>query len=101
MKGAIKTNLLFVCAGVMCTFWKTRNNFVFNNKLIPSPLVVVYKLVALLKSWTILLGENQRDQVEQMILELSQACGQVRACDPPSFCVSFWVIGGVCVPYCG
>ena len=47
MKGAIKTNLLFVCAGVMCTFWKTRNNFVFNNKLIPSPLVVVYKLVAL------------------------------------------------------
>ena len=76
MKGAIKTNLLFVCAGVMCTFWKTRNNFVFNNKLIPSPLVVVYKLVALLKSWTILLGENQRDQVERMILELSQACGQ-------------------------
>ena len=49
-KGLDRTNLLFVCAGAMWTLWKTRNDLVFNDKLISSPMVLMYKLVALLKN---------------------------------------------------
>ena len=35
--------LHFMCVGAMWTLWKTRNDVVFNNKVLASPMVVIHK----------------------------------------------------------
>ena len=34
---------LFLCAEAMWTVWKTRNDAVFNNKVLTSPVVIIDK----------------------------------------------------------
>ena len=42
---------LFICAGAMWVLWKTRNDWVFNNKLISSPNVLPHKIIGFLQHW--------------------------------------------------
>ena len=44
--------------------WNTRNDLVFNNKLIKEPKVVVvlFKLVALLQNWTVMVSEKDKEK---------------------------------------
>jgi len=36
---------LFLCAEAMWTVWKTRNDAVFNNKVLTSPVVIIDKML--------------------------------------------------------
>ena len=57
----------------MWALWKTRNELVFEDKVIQKPEVVIYKLLTLLHG-KILAGEKNRIQVEEMIEVIHQAC---------------------------
>ena len=58
----------------MWALWKTRNELVFEDKVIQKPEVVIYKLLTLLLHGKILAGEKNRIQVEEMIEVIHQAC---------------------------
>ncbi|KAG2570845.1 hypothetical protein PVAP13_7KG019700 [Panicum virgatum] len=53
------------------TLWKTRNDLVFNAKIVPAPVVVIHKTIALLTQWKILLKKKDRAKMELMIGEMS------------------------------
>ena len=57
----------------MWALWKTRNELVFEDKVIQKPEVVIYKLLTLLHG-KILVGEKNIIQVEEMIEVIHQAC---------------------------
>jgi hypothetical protein len=50
---------MVVFAGMTWGLWITRNNWVFNNKLIKSPLQVVYRSLSLMQRWKVLLKEKE------------------------------------------
>ncbi|RLN13686.1 taxadien-5-alpha-ol O-acetyltransferase-like [Panicum miliaceum] len=59
----------------MWTLWKTRNDLLFNDKVIPTPEAVIYKMVSFLSHWKKLLTEKNVHRMEVMIGEIQQACG--------------------------
>jgi len=70
-KGRVRHLYLFLCAGALWTLWKTRNDLVFNAKIVPAPVVVIHKTIALLTQWKILLKKKDRAKMELMIGEMS------------------------------
>lgn len=70
-KGRVRQLFLFMCAGALWTLWKTRNDLVFNAKLVPTPVVVIHKTIALLSQWKILLKKKEQAKMELMIGEMS------------------------------
>lgn len=42
---------LFLCASALWSIWKSCNNLVFNKKVLPSLMALVYKMLMLSKSW--------------------------------------------------
>ena len=73
-KGRRRSNLLFVFAGAMWSLWKTRNDLVFNDKVIQTPEVVIRKTMSFLMLWKKLLAEKNVHQVEEVLGEMQQAC---------------------------
>jgi hypothetical protein len=61
---------LFICAGAMWTIWKTRNDVVF-NKVLSSPVAIIYKSLMLVKSWRPLLKPKLKPMADDMINLLS------------------------------
>ena len=43
--------MTFILAGVAWVLWKMRNDWVFNHKLISSPSVLAYRIVAIMQNW--------------------------------------------------
>jgi len=39
------------CLGMLWALWKTRHALVFEDKIVPSPEAVLYKLVMMVESW--------------------------------------------------
>ena len=70
-KGRVRQLFLFMCAGALWTLWKTRNDLVFNAKLVPTPVVVIHKTIALLSQWKILLKKKEQAKMELVIGEMS------------------------------
>ena len=70
-KGRVRHLYLFLCAGALWMLWKTRNDLVFNAKIVPAPVVVIHKTIALLTQWKILLKKKDRAKMELMIEEMS------------------------------
>ena len=60
-----------MCEGALWTLWKTQNDLVFNAKLVPTPVVVIHKTIALLSQWKILLKKKEQAKMELMIGEMS------------------------------
>jgi hypothetical protein len=50
---------------------KTRNDLVFNDKVVPDLVVVIHKLLALLTSWKPLLKMKERPKMEMLLGELT------------------------------
>ncbi|CAL4956394.1 unnamed protein product [Urochloa decumbens] len=60
--------------GIMWTLWKTRNDLVFNDKIVSSPMAVAYKLVAYLSNWKLMLEDEDRQKMTNMISNLARMC---------------------------
>ena len=45
-------NALVIRAGVIWVLWKTRNDHVLDNKIVPTPMVAIHKVVLTLKQWS-------------------------------------------------
>jgi hypothetical protein len=51
--------LLFLFGAIWWTLWLTRNDWVFNDKLISSPTSIIFKLFFFMQQWKIIsLGED-------------------------------------------
>ena len=58
---------MFLCAGVLWTIWKARNDVVFNKKTMTSPVAIIYKTLMVVKSWRPLLKPNLKPVANEMI----------------------------------
>lgn len=67
--------LLFICAGAMWAIWKTRNDMVFNDKLVASPTVVVHKMMGQLKYWKPMQKRIDAEKTEESINKIMAAVG--------------------------
>jgi hypothetical protein len=62
----------FILASVAWCIWKTRNDWVFNSKLIKSPKSIAYKVLALLKQWKKMLKVKDQMELEDTLLKLQE-----------------------------
>ena len=53
--------LLSFCAGVIWVLWKTSNDHVFDNKIVPT-----------LKQWSLLVRQKEKQQVDEIIVVTSR-----------------------------
>ena len=74
-KGKFRSILLFIFAGAMRALWKTRNDLVFEDKVITSPTAINHKTVVLLSHRKMLLNEKKKLQVEEALAVINKACG--------------------------
>jgi hypothetical protein len=70
-RGKRREVTLFICAGAMWTIWKARNDVVFNKKTLSSPIVLVYRVISLVKTWTPLLKSKLKPLAEEMLQRVS------------------------------
>lgn len=75
---------VFMVAACIWTIWTTRNNWVFDNILVKSPLQVAFKAVATMQRWKELLKEGGRRQVGLWRDKILENLAQLRQhCDLP------------------
>ena len=67
----------FVLASVAWTMWKSKNDWVFNNKLIKTPKAFPHKVLPLLKQWKKILKTKDQEVMEDTLLKLQEG---LRAC---------------------
>ncbi|CAN6243195.1 unnamed protein product [Urochloa humidicola] len=60
--------------GALWAIWKTRNDLVFNDQIMKSPMVIIHKTTALLTQWKTLLKKGDLEMVESWIKKLKDAC---------------------------
>lgn len=67
-------------AAVAWAIWLTHNNMVFNHQVCRSPLQVIYKALAILAQWKILLPAKRREATMKLISKIqAQLCeGEAR-----------------------
>ncbi|WVZ70111.1 hypothetical protein U9M48_018805, partial [Paspalum notatum var. saurae] len=63
--------------GIMWVLWKTRNALVFEDKVIPSPEVVLYNLVMMIKSWVPLSRVKDQSCLDAMVGKLEDFIHQL------------------------
>ena len=68
---------LLCVACVAWSVWKTRNYWVFNNRLIKSPKSVAYMALDFMEQWKMLLKRKDLQVMEVAIQELQE--GLIRA----------------------
>jgi len=57
--------LFFSFVQVLCgALWKTRNDHVFNNKIVSSPVLVAHRMVSLLRQWSPWLRQKEKQKLQ-------------------------------------
>lgn len=51
---------IFLLGCVCWAFWIIRNDWVFENTLVSSPLLTVYKVLSFAQKWGVLLGNEEQ-----------------------------------------
>jgi hypothetical protein len=67
-----KSANFFVLASVAWSVWKTRNDWVFNNRLIKSPKALAYQVLALLQQWKKILKMKDQEVMEDTLMKLQE-----------------------------
>jgi len=62
---------IFICAGALWSIWKTRNELVFDKKVVSSPSTLIYKALLLAKSWRPLLKPKMMPMADGMLNNIS------------------------------
>jgi hypothetical protein len=70
-RGINKKINLFICAGALWTKWKTRNDVVFNKKVLSSPSTLIFKTLMLVKSRCPLLKTKLSERADEVISMLT------------------------------
>lgn len=64
-------------SGAMWSLWKTRNDMVFNAKLVKDPGVVVLKMLAFVRHWKMLQRGKDSPKLEEVVKLLEREAGRV------------------------
>lgn len=72
---------LFVCASCCWGLWLVRNDFVFENKLIKSPLQAMFRIISLMQRWMLLLKEKDRKALSSLLDKMKRKLEDLRPKD--------------------
>ena len=67
-----KPRMIFLLACICWSLWLIRNDFVFNNKIITSPDVVVHRSIIFMQKWSILFKEKEISWISKTVEKLSR-----------------------------
>ena len=73
--GSRRRGLIFLFAGITWVLWKIRNDWVFANKLIPSPNVLPYRIIGFLQHWSKMKTVEDQMEREKMLGRLKEGYG--------------------------
>ena len=62
----------------MWVLWKTRNDHVFDNKIVPNPTVVIHKMVSMLRQWSPMVKQKEKRQVDEAIAKMLEALSKAK-----------------------
>lgn len=71
-----KSKMIFLLACICWSLWLTRNEYVFQNKVITSPNVVVHRSIIFLQKWSLLLKEKEKGWASKTAERLSRHLAQ-------------------------
>jgi hypothetical protein len=63
-------NFVFLLGCLSWSLWLIRNDFVFNNTLVFSPNVSLYRTISLMQKWKVLHKEKGRRWIDSMTIKL-------------------------------
>lgn len=67
-----KPLMIFLLACICWSLWLIRNDFVFNNKVVSGPNVVIHRVMMFMQKWSILLREKERSWAMKTMETLSR-----------------------------
>ncbi|RLM55419.1 hypothetical protein C2845_PM10G10820 [Panicum miliaceum] len=62
--------LFYLFAGVAWAIWRTRNDWVFENKLISNPKMLAYKVIGFLRTWSKMASPEDQDKRRWLLRKL-------------------------------
>ena len=71
----VRRGFIFLFAGIAWVLWKIRNDWVFANKLIPSPNVLPYRIIGFLQHWSKMKTVEDQMEREKMLGRLKEGYG--------------------------
>jgi hypothetical protein len=61
-----------ILASATWSLWKTRNNWVFNDRLVKSPKAIAHMILGFLTQWKKLLNSTKMMKMEDLIKKLQE-----------------------------
>jgi hypothetical protein len=101
-----KPLMIFLLAHICWSLWLTRNDYVFNNKVVQSPFVVIHRSMMFMQKWSILPKMKEREWVMKTMdrlsrhLEQNDPASDVGGVFSRTFCVrkSYFPVYSLLVP---
>uniref|UniRef100_J3KXC4 Reverse transcriptase zinc-binding domain-containing protein n=1 Tax=Oryza brachyantha TaxID=4533 RepID=J3KXC4_ORYBR len=60
-------------AAVSWSLWNTRNDMIFRNKIVSSPVTIIFRIICLLRNWRTLLKSKEEAMMDQAIEKLQDS----------------------------
>jgi hypothetical protein len=76
LHGELRSLTLFVRVGATWTLLKTRNDVIFNDKVLASPKTIIHETILLVKLWKPLLMSKAHDMAETILGKLQEGLAE-------------------------